>query len=357
MKERSVAYFILIRFYTLLMTFLLVSSFKLFPEEGIAFKDNYEVYKELEGTDKTSIKKGMRLALRDLTIDISGNSEVINEPSIKKSLRDPERLITQYKLVSEKELIMGVFLFDGKALRELLSINKLPLWTGKKQKALLFLPCRNNILTSDDNNEDVNAYNNLCSYSSETLKKFALERNIILVEPSFDINDLNTIMFFKSYSNKAFLNSISSRYNLNYWSICKIQDEFGLLLQEAKCSTSVSGDEYFSIKEMVNILANETNKEVQIQVDNDQETFLNLEFSGIDQLSDFMELEALINSIVLIKSSELISLKGNTLIYEMEIKGESADLQKLMDSNPLLNRKKIKDLDKSSLISYSLVKI
>ena len=71
MKERSVAYFILIRFYTLLMTFLLVSSFKLFSEEGIAFKDNYEVYKELEGTDKTSIKKGMRLALRDLTIDIS----------------------------------------------------------------------------------------------------------------------------------------------------------------------------------------------------------------------------------------------------------------------------------------------
>ena len=109
-------------------------------------------------------------------------------------------------------------------------------------------------------------------------------------------------MFFKSYSNKAFLNNISSRYNLNYWSICKIQDEFGLLLQEAKCSTSVSGDEYFSIKEMVNILANETNKEVQILVNNEKETFLNLEFSGIDQLSDFMELEALINSIVLIKS-------------------------------------------------------
>ena len=31
-------------------------------------------------------------------------------------ISDPERLITQYKLVSEKELIMGVFLFDGKAL-------------------------------------------------------------------------------------------------------------------------------------------------------------------------------------------------------------------------------------------------
>ena len=89
-----------------LLASLLVSlSFFINPEEGIAFKENYEISIELEGTDKKSIRKGMSLALKELTINISGNSEVIKEASIKKALRDPESLITQYKLTSEEELI------------------------------------------------------------------------------------------------------------------------------------------------------------------------------------------------------------------------------------------------------------
>ena len=356
MKERSVAYFLKAIFNKLLITLLLIFSFILISEEGIAFKENYEMSIELEGTDKSSIKNGMKLALKDLTIDISGNSEVIKDPSIKKSLNDPERYITQYKLITENEAIKGVFFFDGKAIRELLSKNKLPLWTGEIQKALLFLPCRNNILGSQDSDVDNNAYNELCSSSSETLKRFALQRNIILIEPSLDLNDLNIMMFFKGYSNRAFLNNISSRYNLKYWSICNIQDEFGFLLEEAKCSTSVSDDQHFSIQDMVNILANETNKEVQVLVDNEREINLILEFSGIEDLSDFINLRNLISSNVLIKSSELISLDESRLIYKIGITSESDDFQKLMDSNPLLNRKKVDQLDKSSSIGYSLVK-
>ena len=57
--------------------------------KGIAFKENYEISIEWK-TDKKSIREGMSLALKELTINISGNSEVIEETSIKKALRDPE---------------------------------------------------------------------------------------------------------------------------------------------------------------------------------------------------------------------------------------------------------------------------
>ena len=338
----------------LLASLLISISFFINSEEGIAFKENYEVSIELEGTDKKSIGEGMSLALKELTINISGNSEVIKEASIKKALRDPESLITQYKLTSEEELIKGIFTFDGKAIRKLLSSNKLPLWIGQKQKALLFLPCRNNVLSTLVDQNDINAFNDLCINSSNSLKEAALERNIILIEPSLDLSDLNSITFFKDYSDAGFLKNISSRYGLKYWSICKIQDEFGMLLDEAKCLTSVTEDQFFSTKEMVNILANETNKEVQILVNTEKLTSINLEFSGIEEFSDFLRLKELVSSNVLVKRSELISIEDNTLMFYLEITGGEEDLRKLMDSNPSLIRKKDKDLDSSSLIGYSL---
>ena len=48
----------------LLASLLISIIFFINSEEGIAFKENYEISIELEGTDKKSIREGMSLALK-----------------------------------------------------------------------------------------------------------------------------------------------------------------------------------------------------------------------------------------------------------------------------------------------------
>ena len=110
------------------LTFLvLILSLFISSEEGIAFKEKYEISVELEGTDKSSIRNGMSLALRQIVVDLSGNSEVVNDPSIRRALTKPEDLVSQYQLISEENSLLGTFFFDGEAIRGIISTNKLPI--------------------------------------------------------------------------------------------------------------------------------------------------------------------------------------------------------------------------------------
>lgn len=339
------------------LTFLvLILSLFISSEEGIAFKEKYEISVELEGTDKSSIRNGMSLALRQIVVDLSGNSEVVNDPSIRRALTKPEDLVSQYQLISEENSLLGTFFFDGEAIRGIISTNKLPIWTGKRQKALLFLPCRNNIFDSKGSLEEQEAFNSLCLKSSELLKDIALERNLILIEPSLDLEDLNSIYVYKNLFDHSFLRNIASRYGLKYWSVCNIQDDFGILLEEAKCSTSVSEEKYLSINSMINTLANETNKEAQILVNSEERANLILKISGIESLEAYLEVKKIIQSNVLVESYELSSIKNDSLEYNLNIAGSILDLRKLMDSSPILIKSDNKEVDSSSLISYSLVK-
>ena len=61
--------FILI--YILLLSYSLIES-----KEVYGLKDNYEINVQLTGSDKVSIEEGMREALKELMIRVTGSKEV-----------------------------------------------------------------------------------------------------------------------------------------------------------------------------------------------------------------------------------------------------------------------------------------
>ena len=72
--------------------------------------------------------------------------------------------------------------------------------------------------------------------------------------------------------------------------------------------------------------------------------------SGIQGYSDLVLVEEIIESNVLVISSNLDSIQGSSIIYQLEIKGSIADLEKLMNVNPHLSQQQ--DAQNNLLLEY-----
>ena len=103
----------------LVYVFLLCISQSTYSEEGYAFKELYEIQVELKGTDRVSINEGMKLAFQNLMLTLSSNSEINSYPAVSNAVKDSEKYISEYRLSSEDDRILGIFYFNGEEVRKL----------------------------------------------------------------------------------------------------------------------------------------------------------------------------------------------------------------------------------------------
>ena len=318
--------------------FLISFSASFYGEEGYAFKKFYEIEVELDGTDRDSVTEGMGRALKNLMISLSGVSDINNQAIVEKAIEDSERYVTEYRLSSEAENILGTFSFNGEEVRKLLSSNNLPLWIGIKPKILTFLPCKSQSFLILDEQDVFMQRNKLCTEVEKRLSRRGSIRNIIFIEPILDLIDLKFIDLYQPKSDQVFLNKISSRYGLDNWMVCYIQDEYGILIEEPLCLSPISDLQRISLEEIVDLLADELSKEYQLNINPNLRNELKILISGIEKYDQIVSLENIIRSNALVISHNINSISGNSVSYLLEIRGEISDLETLMNVNPLLIR-------------------
>ena len=203
-------------------------------QEIFSLKKSYDSKVFIEGTDQVSIKQGMQLALSSLLVNLSGNSKIVNEKSIRVMMDAPEKYITQYKLGTEDKKIYASFIFEGDLIRSYLSENELPLWLSNDNLILSYLPCKeeSDTIKSEEENEK-------CNKLEETLNDLSSRRNSIIANPLMDLKDINYFESLGSISTERFMKRISRRYEVGSWLLCLIKDEFGLLLDSPLCLSSM----------------------------------------------------------------------------------------------------------------------
>ena len=121
--------------------FLIISCFYLiFPisaQEAYVFKEVYEIKTDIKGSDRDSISTGMKEAFKHLIVSVSGNSEILKNERVSRTLRKPEVFINEYKLNTlDNESVEAIFSFNGKVVRKFFYDNGLPLWVGSTLKIL-----------------------------------------------------------------------------------------------------------------------------------------------------------------------------------------------------------------------------
>tara|TARA_B100000700_G_scaffold23263_1_gene22553 strand:+ start:303 stop:1319 length:1017 start_codon:yes stop_codon:yes gene_type:complete len=310
--------------YILLLSYSLMEG-----REVYGLKDSYEVNIELDGSDKASVEKGMREALKKLMIRVTGSAEVSASSSLNKLYRNPEQYINQYKLSASEEVINARFFFEGNRIRNFLSENKLPLWLSSKSTVMVYIPCE---LKSSTNLSDL-IEEELCNSLKKNLSILSENRVVELAYPILDFRDLNYLDSLSSVSYPFFMNKIIKRYSLDSWVVCFMRNDFGVILEKAECISSVSNSTN-SLDVTFNNLVDRINSKNSLVVNKKVKTNSKLSIEGV---VDYLTLEKVtdeLRSQIIVIDLNLEGLNKASIDYELFTYGTVQDLKNLLDINP-----------------------
>ena len=313
--------FILI--YILLLSYSLIES-----KEVYGLKDNYEINVQLTGSDKVSIEEGMREALKELMIRVTGSKEVSTSGKLNKLYRNPEQYINQYKLSSSDEVINVKFFFEGNRIRNFLSENKLPLWLSSESTVMVYIPCE---LKSSAHLLDITE-EELCNSLKENLSSLSEKRVVELAYPILDFRDLNYLDSLSSVSYPFFMNKIIKRYSLDSWVVCFTRNDFGVILEKAECISSVSNS-VNSLDKTFNNLVDRINSNSSLVVNKTVKTNSKVSIEGV---VDYLTLEKVTNELrsqIIVIDLNLEGLNRASIDYEISTYGTVEDLENLLDIN------------------------
>ena len=324
--------------------YILIFSFSLIENsETYGLKNSYEVEVELNGPDKTSIKEGMREALKSLIVRITGSTKVALDRKFNKLYADPEQFINQYKLNSSDGVINAIFFFEGTKIRSFLSDNQLPLWLSKESIIMTYIPCQ---LKSSVNILDT-ADRESCNILEGNLSSLAENRVVELAYPILDFRDLNYLDSLSSVSYSAFMNNTIKRYGLENWIVCLIRDDFGIILEEVECFSSISNNAN-NLDETFNNLINSINLKNSLIVNKKQKINSRVFIEGV---FDYLMLDKVteeLSSQIIVTDLNLESINKTSIGYEITTYGSVEDLENLLDINS--NFIQIEDSSKNELI-------
>ena len=309
--------------------YILIFSFSLIESSEVyGLKSSYEVETALNGTDKISIEEGMRDALKNLMIRITGSTEVVLDRKFNKLYRNPEQYINQYKLNSSEGVINAIFFFEGNKIRNFLSDNQLPLWLSKESVVMTYIPCQ---LKSSVNLLD-NIERESCNILKQNLSSLSEKRVVELTYPILDFRDLNYLDSLSSVSYSTFMNNAIKRYDLENWIVCLIKDDFGIMLEEAECFSSLS-DKANNLDKTFNNLINNINLRKSLVVNKKEKISSRVSIEGV---LDYLALEKVteeLRSQIIVTDLNLRSINKASIDYEMSTFGNIEDLENLLDIN------------------------
>jgi len=309
--------------------YILIFSFSLIESSEVyGLKNSYEVEIALNGSDATSIEEGMRDALKNLMVRMMGSTEVALDRKLNKLYRNPEQYINQYKLNSSDGVINAIFFFEGNKIRSFLSDNQLPLWLSKESIVMTYIPCQ---LKSSVNLLDI-VDRESCNILRENLSSLSKKRVVELAYPILDFRDLNYLDSLSSVSYTAFMNSTIKRYGLENWIVCLIRDDFGIILEEAECLSSLS-NKANNLDETFNNLINSINLRNSLVVNKKEKINSRVSIEGV---FDYFALEKVteeLSSQIIVTDLNLESINKASIDYEISTYGNAEDLEYLLDIN------------------------
>lgn len=318
-----------------------------FSDEIFSLKKSYEIAVTIDGTDQISIQKGMRSGLSSLLINLSGNSKILTSKSIIEMMNTPARYISQYKLEAVEENIVARFIFQGDLIRSYLSQNELPLWLADEPLILTFLPCRETQQRQSIEEADI------CTKLENKILDLSISRKSKVTKPLMDLKDINYLETLNSVSPKQFMAKLSRRYAIDNWLLCLTRNEFGLILEEPKCSSS-SSEKDTSLEIIFNDLLDRINFKKALIVN---KTIRNKTLIRLENVTSFSYLENIIeelNAQVLIFDVSIRKIEGSNVEISLSHFGNKQDLKNLLGIHEVFKENNTTTQD---IISYKYNKI
>jgi hypothetical protein len=149
------------------------------------------------------------------------------------------------------------------------------------------------------------------------------------------------------------MNKTIKRYSLENWLACFIRDDFGVLLEEAKCISSIS-DEETNVEVAFNNLINFINSRNSLVVNKKKKTHSVISIVGVHDYFTLEKVTEELRSQIIVTELNLDNISKASIDYRLSTYGTIEDLESLLRVNA--NFIKLKDSSRDRLI-YEYKKI
>jgi hypothetical protein len=157
--------------------------------------DLFQTEVDANGRDSVSRDAALKLALRDVLVRVTGNTNSVNEPAALALLKQPGRFVEQFRFLDAPAPAPGTaqqlrlwVQFDGVALAREIRRAGLPYWGRERPDVLVWLAV-------DDRGQRYLVAENAQTVAAGALYQAASHRGLPLTVPLMDLQDQRAVQF------------------------------------------------------------------------------------------------------------------------------------------------------------------
>ena len=324
--------------------FLLIFSFLLFGSVHATIVNDLYVAKvpvshQTAQTRNPAIEKAFQAVL----IKVSGNSQVIDNSTLKQAFSKASDYVQQYNYTKNRNSDANVkpyvlvVNFAPSAINNLLLHAKLPVW-GEDRPLILFW------IAADINGKKSLIGVNDSSPIPALIEQYADARGMPVIFPVLDLTDLNQLSVSDVMA--PFVTSItqaSVRYGSNVVVIVRFtqtqqqwQSNWTLVSNNSSLNWAIKGQALTAmVKSGINSISDALATQFAV-LGAAQQNKLNLKINGINTVAEFAKAEKYLSHLAIVTHVNLLQIAANQVTFQLDIVGTVAALQQAIKLDHIL---------------------
>ena len=303
-------------FLSLFSTYILSS----FPNEHVIILDD----------EKLNTNNSLRKAINISSIRILGSrSEFDQQRNLIRNLL-PQTYIKSYEFINPNKIKIIV---NAKLLRKKFLDSNLSISLEERSSIAAWILCKTDL----NSKNEYDLMNNKCKKFKKELLKLSNERDIKLIFPILDSNDLN-FLGIEQKQERANSSYINNRYLSDESFYCEVT------LIEENCyntysskSKKIDFSKKYSSQSIYDLTADSLQKKKKVYLNKKTFKPVFIHISNIKSIEEYDLVSQELENIIFFDDLSLNQLNNNDVIFSTNLLGKISDIQKLFKNNPILS--------------------
>lgn len=305
-------------------------------------------------------QRGLRNALAQVLIKVSGSRSVLVEPSVKQAIQNPLRYLSQFGYANDKKGAQRLNVdFDEKAINDLLLNNSLPLWQAERPQTLLWLA-----VEKSSRRQLIGA--NSHPTTQAWIEKNMQRRGVPYFLPLLDLNDRSLVSVAEVWGGfRDVIRQASIRYSPEATVIGRLypvaggwRSHWSLINEDGSTDTwdADGNSEATVLAAGLDALADRLGRVYSTRIDNSRSAAMTLSVNNVSGVEDYAKILAYLESLNFIDRVSVQEIRGANASFVIIYKGHLDDVRANIERGRVLRSNANAQLSFSyDSLSYSLI--
>ena len=309
--------------------FFSICVFSAFPEEHVLFIES----------ENTNTNQALRKALNISSLRILGSKNEFDQNKKLISSLNPDSFVKSYEFQNQDKIKIVV---NARLLRKKFLDSNLSISLEERQSITAWILCKTDLSSKRDYDLIIKK----CNKAKQFLKKASLERDINLIYPILDSNDLSSLDI--EYKDEPNENSfINKRYLSDESIYCEITLNHDNCYQtESAKNTKIDFSKIYTLENIFNKTADAVQQSEKVYINRSSFKPISIFISNINSIEDYDYVFQELEKIIFFNNLALDSLKKNDVVFSSDLLGKISEIENIFKKKKnffitSINKKKI----------------